>query len=58
MLHLSTETYNNGQVSNVLHKIKAEKCLKMDYFGSNSRLDLMTGECTLYKTLLPLNISG
>jgi len=28
MLHLSTETYNNEQVSKVLGKISVETCLK------------------------------
>jgi len=34
MLHFSTETYNNEQVSKVFGRISAETCLKMDYFGS------------------------
>jgi len=36
MLHLSTETYNNEQVSKVLGRISAETCLKLDYFCSKS----------------------
>jgi len=36
MLHLSTETYNNEQVSKVLGRISVEICLKIDYFGSKS----------------------
>jgi len=34
MLKSTDETYNNKQVSEVLSKISAETCLKMDYFGS------------------------
>jgi len=33
MLHLSTETYSNEQVSKVLGRVSAETCLKMDFFG-------------------------
>jgi len=34
MLHLSIETHNNEQFWNVLGRISAETCLKMDYFVS------------------------
>jgi len=36
MLHLSTERYNNEEVSKVLGRISSETCLKIDYFGSKS----------------------
>jgi len=36
MLYLSTETYNNEQVSNVLGRNSAKTFLKMDYFDSKS----------------------
>jgi len=69
MQHLSSDMYNNEQISKVLFRNSAEICLKMDYFASkstkfqslgdpppDSRLDLMTRKCA--KTLLPLNIFG
>jgi len=69
MQHLSTETYNNEQVSKVLFRISAETCLKWIILLVNSLnlqpledppldpyLDLMTRECA--KNLLPLNIFG
>jgi len=37
VLHLSTETYNNEQVSKVFKQNFAETCPKMDYFGSKSQ---------------------
>jgi len=32
MLHLSTEKYNNEQVTKVFDEISAETCRKTDYF--------------------------
>jgi len=70
MLRLSTETYNNKQVTKALRQNFSGNVPKMDYFGSISqkvakrweiaprplRLDSMNRECA--KNLLPLNSFG